>query len=34
MLEAWTYAPLNSAETIAAEIVRRWTKRREMLGQT
>ncbi len=32
-LEAWSYAPLNSAETIAAEIVRRWTKRRTMLGQ-
>jgi mitochondrial fission protein ELM1 len=31
-LEAWSYAPLNSAETIAAEITRRWTKRRQMLG--
>ena len=31
-LETWTYAPLNSAETIAAEIVRRWSKRRQMLG--
>jgi uncharacterized protein len=31
-LETWSYAPLNSAETIAAEIVRRWSKRRQMLG--
>lgn len=31
-LEAWSYTPLNSAETIAAEIARRWTKRRHMLG--
>jgi len=31
-LEAWSYAPLNSAETIAAEIARRWMKRRQMLG--
>jgi uncharacterized protein len=31
-LEAWSYAPLNSAETIAAEIARRWLKRRQMLG--
>jgi uncharacterized protein len=31
-LEAWTYTPLNSAETIAAEIARRWAKRRQMLG--
>ncbi len=30
--ETWSYAPLNSAEAIAAEIVRRWTKRRQMLG--
>ncbi len=27
-LAAWSYAPLNSAETIAAEIARRWMKRR------
>jgi mitochondrial fission protein ELM1 len=32
MLEVWSYAPLNSAETIAAEIVRRWIKRRQTLG--
>lgn len=31
-LETWSYAPLNSADTIAAEIVRRWSKRRQMLG--
>jgi mitochondrial fission protein ELM1 len=31
-LEAWSYAPLNSGETIAAEIARRWMKRRQMLG--
>ena len=31
-LETWSYAPLNSAETIAAEIARRWAKRRQMLG--
>jgi len=31
-LEAWSYTPLNSAETIAAEIARRWIKRRQMLG--
>src|SRR5262245_13296520 len=31
-LEAWSYAPLNSAETIAAEIARRWLRRRHMLG--
>jgi uncharacterized protein len=31
-LEAWTYTPLNSSETIAAEIARRWVKRRQMLG--
>jgi mitochondrial fission protein ELM1 len=31
-LDAWTYAPLNSSETIAAEIARRWVKRRQMLG--
>lgn len=26
-LETWGYAPLNSAETIAAEIARRWSRR-------
>jgi mitochondrial fission protein ELM1 len=31
-LETWTYAPLNSSEAIAAEIARRWAKRRQMLG--
>ncbi len=31
-LETWTYAPLNSAETIAGEIARRWARRRRMLG--
>ena len=31
-LETWSYRPLNSAEQIAAEIVRRWTQRRRMLG--
>jgi len=31
-LETWSYTPVNSAETIAAEIVRRWSKRRQMLG--
>lgn len=31
-LETWSYAPLNSSETIAAEIARRWAKRRQMLG--
>ena len=31
-LESWRYAPLNSSETIAAEIARRWAKRRQMLG--
>ena len=31
-LETWSYAPLNSSETIAAEIARRWVKRRQMLG--
>jgi uncharacterized protein len=31
-LETWTYEALNSAETIAAEIARRWAKRRQMLG--
>jgi mitochondrial fission protein ELM1 len=31
-LEAWSYAPLHSAETIAAEIARRWLHRRQMPG--
>jgi mitochondrial fission protein ELM1 len=31
-LETWSYAPLNSSETIAGEIARRWAKRRQMLG--
>ena len=31
-LESWSYAPLNSSETIAEEVARRWTKRRQMLG--
>jgi mitochondrial fission protein ELM1 len=31
-LETWSYAPLNSAEAIAREITRRWSKRRQMLG--
>jgi len=31
-VEVWSYTPLNSAETIATEIARRWTKRRQMLG--
>jgi mitochondrial fission protein ELM1 len=30
--ESWDYTPLNSAETIAEEIRRRWTKRQQMLG--
>lgn len=30
-IDTWTYAPLNSAETIAAEVERRWRRRREML---
>jgi mitochondrial fission protein ELM1 len=30
--ETWSYAPLNSAERIAEEIVRRWSKRKSMLG--
>lgn len=30
-IETWTYKPLHSAEVIAAEIVRRWSKRAEML---
>jgi mitochondrial fission protein ELM1 len=32
LLETWSYPPLNSAETIAREIARRWLKRRQMLG--
>jgi len=31
-LESWSYPPLNSAETIAQEIARRWRQRRHMLG--
>ena len=31
-LETWSYPPLNSASAIAAEIARRWAKRRQMLG--
>ncbi len=31
-LETWSYPPLNSAETIAAEIARRWSRRQQMLG--
>jgi mitochondrial fission protein ELM1 len=31
-LETWSYPPLNSAETIASEIARRWLQRRQMLG--
>lgn len=31
-LDAWTYRPLDSAAVIAAEIERRWMKRRQMLG--
>jgi uncharacterized protein len=31
-LETWTYPPVRSAESIAAEIARRWLKRRQMLG--
>ncbi len=30
-LEQWTYAPLDSAHTIAAEITRRWARRAAML---
>lgn len=33
-LETWSYTPLNSGETIAAEIVRRWSRRGQMLGGT
>ncbi len=31
-LDSWTYPPLDSASAIAAEIARRWVKRRQMLG--
>jgi uncharacterized protein len=31
-LETWTYRPTNTAEAIAAEINKRWTQRRTMLG--
>lgn len=31
-LETWSYAPIHSSEAIAAEIARRWLKRRQMLG--
>jgi len=31
-LQTWSYAPLSSSDTIAAEIARRWAKRRQMLG--
>jgi mitochondrial fission protein ELM1 len=31
-LEPWSYVALNSAETIAAEVAQRWSKRRGMLG--
>jgi mitochondrial fission protein ELM1 len=31
-LDSWTYPPLDSASVIAAEIARRWVKRRQMLG--
>jgi uncharacterized protein len=31
-LETWSYVPLNSSDAIAAEIARRWEKRRKMLG--
>lgn len=31
-LETWSYPPIHSAEAIAAEIARRWLKRRQMLG--
>jgi uncharacterized protein len=30
--ETWSYAPLNSAESIAREVARRWEKRAQMLG--
>jgi hypothetical protein len=31
-LESWSYVPLSSSDAIAAEIARRWLKRRQMLG--
>jgi uncharacterized protein len=31
-LETWTYQPLDSAQTIAAEVERRWLNRRRMLA--
>jgi mitochondrial fission protein ELM1 len=31
-LQTWSYTPLNTAETIAAEIARRWLQRRNVLG--
>jgi uncharacterized protein len=31
-LESWNYVPLSSSDAIAAEIARRWLKRRRMLG--
>jgi uncharacterized protein len=31
-LESWSYVPLSSSDVIAAEIARRWLKRRQMLG--
>jgi len=31
-LENWHYVPLSSSDAIAAEIARRWLKRRQMLG--
>jgi uncharacterized protein len=31
-LDIWSYTPLDGAQMIAAEVERRWTKRREMLG--
>lgn len=31
-LDAWSYPPINSSAAIAAEIARRWHKRRQMLG--
>jgi mitochondrial fission protein ELM1 len=31
-LETWSYVPLNSAETIAGEVARRWTERQRMPG--
>src|SRR5262245_1599640 len=30
--QTWSYAPLNSAESIAQEVTRRWSKRVQMLG--